>query len=78
MKVQSVNEVIFLSGLLLVQGSTVMFYVALMQQLYTTISGENNGLMTWIMQKYLVLISVPDSQLSCRLGSGLDPCGGQS
>lgn len=23
-----------------------MFYVALMQQLYTTVSGENNGLMT--------------------------------
>lgn len=32
-----------------------MFYVALMQQLYTTVSGENSGLMTRIMPKYLVL-----------------------
>lgn len=57
MKVQSVNEVIFLSGLLLVQGSNVLRSPDAVN-VCNCFWGEqwpDDWLSTWIMEKYLVL-----------------------
>lgn len=57
MKVQSVNEVIFLSGPLLVQGSNVLRSpdAATVHNWFWGEQCFDDWFSTWIMQKYLVL-----------------------
>lgn len=78
MKVQSVNEVIFLSGLLLVQGSNVLCSPDA-ATVHNCFWGEQ-----WFDDpdyakiSCFVLISVPDSQLGCSCALGWIHGEGQS